>query len=55
MNKFYYNSSLLALIIMRPYFKGLKLLNLGVLGIYLKKLFNQINGRSKYVIKEIFN
>ena len=43
------------LIVLQSFFGGLILLNVGVLGIYLGKIFNQIKGRPKYVIKEIFN
>jgi len=43
------------LIILQSFFGGLLLLNIGVLGIYLAKIFNQIKGRPKYVIQEIFD
>ena len=43
------------LIILQSFFGGLILFNIGVLGIYLGKIFNQIKGRPKYVIKEILS
>ena len=44
---------LTSIIIAISFFSGILLLTLGVIGIYLARIFEQTKGRDQYIIKEI--
>ena len=35
------------------FFSGIILINLGIIGVYLAKIYDQVKGRPKYIIKNI--
>ena len=41
------------IIIVTSFFSGIILLFLGIIGIYLSKIFEQTQGRDRYIIREI--
>jgi dolichol-phosphate mannosyltransferase len=42
-----------SIIITVSFFSGILLLTLGIMGIYLARIFEEVRGRDKYIIKEI--
>ena len=41
------------IIITISFFSGIVLLTLGIIGIYLARIFEEVRGRDSYIIKEI--
>ena len=48
-------STLPIIIIAISFFSGILLFTLGIIGIYLARIFEQTKGREQYVIKEIID
>jgi dolichol-phosphate mannosyltransferase len=44
-----------SIIITISFFSGIILMTLGIIGIYLARIYEQTRGRAKYIIKEIKN
>ena len=41
------------IIIAVSFFSGILLTNIGIIGIYVARIFEQVKGRSQYIIKDI--
>ena len=47
------NSGTAGIIITVSFFSGIILLTLGITGIYIARIFEEVRGRDRYIIKEI--